>query len=168
MDACKTLISALERVREPRLFLTERGYQGQLATELDRLLDTQPEGIERPLVEQEYQKRAKVHGIRLRPDIIVHVPFERGVSPTRSHDNHLVIMLKLKANKKRADEDFAKLTTICSKLGYSVGAFVNISTSDLWLPTYPAPDGSTFSLYEFAVTLERGVVGVKTFPGPTI
>jgi hypothetical protein len=59
MDAVETLISAIELVREPRLFATERGYQGQLASELDRLLEAQGNEITRPLVEQEYQKRQR-------------------------------------------------------------------------------------------------------------
>jgi hypothetical protein len=97
----ETLLSAINHIREPRLFLTERGYQGQLLVEFDKLLEGERDSIARPLVEQEYQKTADKHGITLRPDIIVHIPFERGVSPTRQHDNHLVILLNLAAKKKK-------------------------------------------------------------------
>lgn len=161
MDAIDTLIAAIKRIKEPRLFASERGYQGQLVSELDRLFGD-PGDIARPLVEQEYQKRAKVHGITFRPDIIVHVPFDRGVSPTRQHDNYLVIMLKLSANQKRANEDFAKLSAICSALDYPLGALVNVSSADLWLPHYPRKRGEKFKLHEFAITLRDGRLEIKT------
>jgi hypothetical protein len=162
MNAIKELVSAIDRIREPRLFSSERGYQGQLASELDRLLDVEPKGIMLPLVESEYQKRAKLHGIRLRPDIIVHIPFDRGVSPTRRHDNYLVILLKLGANQKKADRDFTQLSTICSALDYPIGAFINIASSDLWLPHYRAKSADTFTLYEFAITLNDGKPNIQT------
>jgi hypothetical protein len=161
MNVISTLLAALKNVREPRLFSTERGYQGQLASELDRLLDATPSGLTRPIVEQEYQKWADAHGIRLRPDIIIHIPFERGVSPTRRHDNYLVVLLKLAASQKKADEDFGKLSTICSTLEYPVGAFVNVASSDLWLPKFSKKSKGDFTLYEFAVTLHDGDVQIR-------
>jgi len=153
MDPLQTLSIAISQIREPRLFSTERGYQGQLVTELDKLMEGEPGSIARPIVEQEYQKRAKLHGLKLRPDIIVHIPFDRGVSPTRRDDNHLVILLKLAAKKKKAEQDFKKLEMICSVLDYPVGAFVNITSSALWLPHYNRQSDKNFILYEIAVTL---------------
>jgi len=154
VDPIQALYIAITRIREPRLFSTERGYQGQLAAEIDKVIEGEPNSIERPLVEQEYQKTAELHGITLRPDIIVHVPFDRGVSPTRQHDNHLAILLKLAATKQGAEEDFKKLETICSVLDYPIGAFVNIASSDLWLPNYKRQSDKSFILHEIAVHLE--------------
>jgi hypothetical protein len=162
MNAINALVSAIDRVREPRLFCTERGYQGQLAAQLDRLLDAEPSGITRPLVEEEYQKRAKVHGINLRPDIVVHIPFDRGVSPTRRHDNYLVVLLKFAARKTTADKDFEQLSIICSKLEYPIGAFLNIASTDLWLPGYTSTIGGGFTLYEFAITLKDSQPQIRT------
>ena len=160
MDAIDTLLLAIKRIKEPRFFSSERGYQGQLVSELDRLLGDSAD-ITRPLVEQEYQKRAKVHGITFRPDIIVHVPFERGVSPSRRHDNYLVIMLKLSAKEKKANEDFAKLSAICSALEYPLGALVNVASADLWLPHYPRKGGEKFNLHEFAIMLHDGCLDIR-------
>jgi len=151
----ETLLSAINRIREPRLFLTERGYQGQLLVEFDKLLEGERDSIARPLVEQEYQKTADKHGITLRPDIIVHIPFERGVSPTRQHDNHLVILLNLAAKKKEAEEDFNQLEIMCSVLEYPIGSFVNIASSDLWLPNYTRKSDKKFTLHEIAVQLQN-------------
>ncbi len=160
MDAIDTLLSAIKRIKEPRLFASERGYQGQLVAEIDRLLGDSTD-ITRPLVEQEYQKLAKVHGITFRPDIIVHVPFERGVSPTRQHDNYLIIMLKLSANQKRANEDFAKLSAICSALDYPLGALVNVASAELWLPHYPRKGEEKFKLHEFGIMLRDGCLEIR-------
>ncbi len=162
MDAIKTLVSAIERVRESRFFSTERGYQGQLVAELDHLLGGESGELTRPIVEQEYQKRAKLHGITLRPDIIVHIPFERGVSPSRRYDNYLVVLLDLSANQKEAEEDFGQLSTICSKLDYPIGAFVNIASTNLWLPDYGGKTDDSFILHEFAVTLHDGCPQIRT------
>ena len=162
MNAITILRSAIERVRESRLFATERGYQGQLASELDRLLDVESGGFTRPLVEQEYQKRADVHGITLRPDIVIHIPYDRGVSPSRRHDNYLVILFKLSAKQRLADEDFTKLSTICSRLDYPIGAFLNIASTDLWLPSFAAKAGKSFALHEFAISLRDGRPHIRT------
>lgn len=169
MDPIKTLLSAIKRIKEPRFFLTERGYQGQLASEFDKLLDAEPATLDRPIVEQEYQKRAKAHGIRLRPDIIVHIPYERGVSPTRRHDNYLVILLKLSATQRKSEADFNKLSTICSILDYPIGVFVNVASTDLWLPhfadKFADKANNSFVLHEFAVSLNGGHLHIRASAG---
>jgi hypothetical protein len=157
-----TLLAAIDRVREPRLFHTERGYQGQLKSELDRLLDLNAADLTRPIVEEEYQKQARRHGLRLRPDIIVHVPFDRGLTSTRRHNNYLVVQAKLSAKQAKANEDFMKLETICSTLNYPLGAFVNIASTHLWLPRYARRVTGPFVLYEIAVKLENGEIATRT------
>ena len=154
MDLIEILHTALNRIHEARLFATERGYQGQLRGEIDNLIGER-NALLRPLVEEEHQKRLGDHGTRLRPDIIVHVPYERGVSPTRRHDNYLVILLKLSAGRSKAHEDFDRLARMCSALDYPLAAFVNVSSTHLWLPAYERPQGP-FTLFEFAVTLVDG------------
>ena len=81
---------ALASIRQRRLFETERGYQGELLAMLrPRLVGAALPGD--PIVEQEYQKRIKDHGITIRPDIIIHVPFERGASQNRAEGNFAAI-----------------------------------------------------------------------------
>lgn len=155
-DPIEILRSALMRISEPRLFETERGYQAELLAEIQHVLKQQKDDFTRPFAESEYQKRLDAHGVRFRPDIIVHVPYNRGVSPTRRHDNYLVVMLKLAAEKGKADEDFGKLARLCTALDYPVGALVNLGTTELWLPQYNAEIEGEFTLFEFAVTLCEG------------
>ena len=100
---------ALLSVKEQRLFDTERGYQGALLTALQQRLVEHPIWPGAPVVEQEYQKRAREHGLRLRPDIIVHIPFERGGMPDRRHNNFAVLLLKLRGGMREALSDYRKL-----------------------------------------------------------
>jgi hypothetical protein len=68
------LQDALKSIHEPRFFETERGFQGELLVQLaKRLREAAFPGD--PVVEQEYQKTIPSHGIKIRPDIIIHVPF---------------------------------------------------------------------------------------------
>jgi hypothetical protein len=55
-----------------------------------------------PVVQQEYQKRLNRHGIRIRPDIIMQIPFGRGLAEQRDEANFVAIELKRMATEKRA------------------------------------------------------------------
>ena len=56
----------MSQIREPRLYKTERGYQGELYAEL-RARPAQAGFAGDPIIEQEYQKRIDAHGIKIRP-----------------------------------------------------------------------------------------------------
>ena len=87
------LIDSVGAIDEARLFQDERGYQGELLQELARRFYKGGFPGD-PIVQQEYQKTIPSHGIRIRPDIIVHIPFERGASKDRRHGNFIAIELK--------------------------------------------------------------------------
>jgi hypothetical protein len=117
--------AALAAIREPRLFATERGYQGALIGELqNRLNEVALPGD--PIIEQEYQKTLPHHGITIRPDLIVHVPFERGGTRSRNEGNFVAIEMKVNATAAEADEDFASLALMKERLGYQLTIFLNI------------------------------------------
>jgi hypothetical protein len=163
MDLMRILLEAIGLVREPSLFRDERGYQGELKSKIDRLIDTKVPlaDFSTPLVQEEYQKRAERHGITLRPDLIIHVPFERGVSPTRKNDNYMVILLKRSAGWAKAKENFSNLEIICSGLNYPVGISINVASSKLWLPKLTPKIPSCFTLHEIAVKLVNGTPSLK-------
>ena len=72
----KDIINALRRVAHPRFFKTERGFQGAFCSNLEAALgDYLPSET---IIEQEHQKRVSAHGIRRRPDVIIHVPTPSG------------------------------------------------------------------------------------------
>ena len=118
------IIEALRRVTRARLFDTERGFQGALHVNLEAVL-----GGALPseaIIEQEHQKRIRSHGIKLRPDIIIHVPTLTGGDHTDR--NFAVLALKRRATRTMAQRDFEALDEMFEQLHYPFGAFINIGS----------------------------------------
>jgi hypothetical protein len=132
----RILEDALKNIGEKRFFKDERGYQGELLQELGRRLE--PGNLPGdPIIEQEYQKRLPDHGIRIRPDIIVHVPFERDLVDGRDEGNFIAIELKRRASVKRATAAFANLALMKKKLKYPLTIFVNIDSENTFASLCP-------------------------------
>jgi hypothetical protein len=120
-------MEALRTIKEPRFFDTERGYQGELLAELrNRLGGAGLPGD--PVVEQEYQKTIPHHGLTIRPDIIIHIPFERGVSDSRREGNFVAVELKRRASRRQAWDAFENLRQIKEALNYPLTVFVNVDS----------------------------------------
>ena len=117
-----------------RYFETERGYQGALIAELQNELTSF--NWDNAIIEQEYQKRIRPHGIRVRPDIIIHVPFNSDEHNTRGEGNFVVFELKLNARENAALTDLENLSQMCSLLNYPLGVFININASSTHLDKY--------------------------------
>jgi hypothetical protein len=130
------LSECLESIREPRLFSSERGYQGELLAELKKRLRTAAFPGD-PIVEQEYQKRLRSHGITIRPDLIVHVPFDRGTTRNRAEGNFVAIELKRRSTEEEALADFRSLEIIKEKLAYPLTVFVNIDAASTFAEVCP-------------------------------
>lgn len=131
------IAEAIKQIRPRRLFNSERGFRGQLQANLDRLLRERNLISNRTLVEEEYQKRIRDHGISHRPDIIIHVPFEEGIARTRREGNFVAFELKLQANESDASDDFAKLNDYITILEYPLGVFVNITRQKSFIELVP-------------------------------
>ncbi len=156
-DLLNIVRESLIAISHPRYYKTERGFQGEFLAELkQRLPSLQWEGA---IVEQEYQKRMPDHGIRIRPDIIVHVPFESGRTISRSEGNFVVFELKLNADAKDALQDYENLSSMCEVLGYPLGVFINISATSAHLNQYHGPHKE--KLHAFAVRLHGNQVEVQ-------
>jgi hypothetical protein len=121
---------SLESITEERFYSTERGFQAQLISELNN------SRIGEAIVEQEYQKTLKNHGIRIRPDIIIHVPYLNQVHASRKQNNYVVIQLKKNATLRTATEDFKKIDLMFKKLDYPFGIFININAKDTFYCNY--------------------------------
>jgi hypothetical protein len=120
-------IEALRRVRDPYYFrASERGYQGWLLTALEstyRELGLLNQGQK---VEEENQKSLRIHGMRQRPDIAIHVPRVENSLAAARIGNLAAYALKRNAAYKTAMIDVQKLDQIVKKLDYKIGCFVNI------------------------------------------
>ena len=150
------LRETLHSISEPRLFRSERGYQGALLAGLQARLAKHSIWPGDPIVEQEYQKRARDHNLTIRPDLIIHIPYERGSLSSRMHGNYAVIELKRRATREEALEDFKKLGQMCTFLDYPVGVFINIDSDKTYFAEYEGE--ARERLHALAVELSDGVV----------
>lgn len=76
----EVIIESLKRIQNSRFYSSERGYQGEFSGNLNALLREKNLISDTAIIEQEYQKTIRSHGIYHRPDIIVHIPFEEGIT----------------------------------------------------------------------------------------
>jgi hypothetical protein len=125
---------SLAAIRQPRFFETECGYQGQLLVQLDARLRLSNAAI----VEQEYQKQAQTHGLNIRPDIIIHEPFDPERHHTRADGNFAVLELKRRASPTDAFGDFQNLAQMLDVLRYRLGIFINIDSRMTYATLVPA------------------------------
>ncbi len=119
---------SIKAITDIRYFRNERGYQARLITEMTSRTNIEPIFPSNAICEQEYQKTLKNHGINIRPDIIIHVPYEQGIYGNRRSGNFVVIQLKLSASLRDARKDFDKLDLMFHKLDYPLGIFLNINS----------------------------------------
>jgi hypothetical protein len=123
----KHLATALRAVTTPRFYETERGFQGELLVELRKVI---PAGFlpDQAIIEQEYQKRLRMHGLASRPDIVIHEPFDRNRHCSRRDGNFAVLELKLEATPDKAAADIENLMAMMTVLEYPLGIFLNIAS----------------------------------------
>lgn len=147
------LQQALRSITEERSFQDERSFQGALLQELAR---TFKRGVmqDDPIIEEEYQKRIRAHGIRIRPDIIVHVPFDRGGMDRRDQGNFIAIELKRLATLESASKAFANLEQMKRKLNYPLTIFINIDSEKTHHEL--CPESIAAQTVFFAVELKDG------------
>jgi hypothetical protein len=101
-----------------------------------------------------YQKTLPHHGLKIRPDIIVHIPFERGRVERRDQGNFVAMELKLRASENDARGDFENLVQMREVLGYPLTIFINVGSAETFAALCPdAIRGQTIC---FAVRLEDG------------
>jgi len=147
---------SLASVVTPRFFETERGFQGALLAELHKRIPTHV--LKDAIIEQEYQKSLKNHGLTIRPDIVIHEPFDPSRHIDRREGNIAVIALKLNASRAEAAEDFRNLAAMIGVLHYPLGVFVNIASNATHCQL--VPPGAKGHILSFAVSLDKRHVHV--------
>lgn len=155
-EILQAIRDSLSVVSHPRFYRTERGFQGEFGAELRNRLPGRV--LDDYFVEHEYQKTLKDHGITIRPDLVVHIPYEGSGFASRAEGNCAVIEIKLKASKARALDDFAHIAEMCEKLDYSLGVFINIGSHQTFLDEYQGPHKQR--IRAFAIRLVEGDVAV--------
>jgi hypothetical protein len=144
---------ALESISNPRFFETERGFQGAFLAALEKNIPDHvlPQGA---VIEQEYQKRLGQHGVTVRPDIIIHEPFDAARHATRQDGNVAVIELKLNASQADARGDFDSLEKMMAALSYPMAIFINIASEKTHAGL--VPDTAKGRVTCFAVSIREG------------
>lgn len=150
------LRSALLAIQEPRLYSTEREFQGELLAQLRARLGDVPIWPGSPAVEQEYQESAAIHGLEHRPDLIIHSPFDRGLFEHKGQGDYVVIELKRRAGKQTAETIYAQLGQMCTLLDYAMGILINVDSDQVFFPD--ASSTAVERLHGFAVELRDGRV----------
>jgi len=125
---------ALREVIEPRFYRSERGFQGRFYCALQSVLDRKGLLKDECILEMEYQKSSR-HGMRQRPDIILHVPSEDS-GRLVSEDNFAAWALKRRATQTDVFDDFDNLDEMFGGLCYPLGFFVNIDAKDHFATFY--------------------------------
>lgn len=135
-ELLNVIAAALTSVTNPHYYEDERGFQGEFYAQLRLLLRDMvlPEGA---LLREEYQKRLAEHGLRIRPDIILHEPFDPGRHRGRDEGNHAVMELKRRATPGTAADAFTNLIAMIDALNYPLGVFINIDSAETWAESVP-------------------------------
>ena len=158
MDKLLSIVKeSMEAIRNPRFYKTERGYQGAFLAELSRRLPTL--SWEGAIIEQEYQKRIPSHGLNIRPDIIIHVPFEEGRHNSRKEGNFVVFELKLNTTMEEAMQDYSNLSSMCEMLDYPLAIFINIGSGSTYLKEFQGAHKER--IHAFSVFLDGAQVRVR-------
>lgn len=130
------VVVSLAAVTAPHHYEDERGFQGEFYAQLHhRLRDmVLPKGA---MLREEYQKKLREHGLKIRPDIILHEPFNPISHRGRDDGNHAVMELKRRATRRTADEAFESLIAMIDTLNYPLGLFINVDSSKTWTELLP-------------------------------
>ena len=150
-EVLEAIRSALHRINHPRFFKTERGYQGALVAELTALLSGQMQASG-DIIEQEHQKRLRFHGLSVRPDIVIHQPFDPNKHKGFDEGNRAVIEIKRCSTQSQATADFESLESISNVLNYPLAIFINIASNETHVEIAPA--SLSGRLICFAVNLQ--------------
>lgn len=137
-DLIHSIAEALKSVTSTRFFRTERGFQGQFHVGLNRLLTERGIISNQTIIEEEYQKTFRNHGIPHRPDLIIHIPFETGLTENRKEGNFVAFEFGLQAGERKAIECFNKLDDYITFLNYQLGIFVNINDTRSFIRLVPS------------------------------
>lgn len=131
------IAEALKSVQATRFFRSERGFQGQFHVGLDLLLKDKGLVSNQAIIEEEYQKTIPKHGITHRPDLIVHIPFEAGLTRSRREGNFVAFEFKFRASQLDAIDRFIKLNDYLTELDYLLGFFGNINDARSFVELVP-------------------------------
>ena len=111
------------------------------------------------------KKTMPLHGLNTRPDIIVHIPFDRRRAERRDQGNFVAIELKLRATESDALEDFGKLERICEILAYPLAVFINIDSRETYSDRLPSTIAGRTACYAACLEADNPVIRMTDSAG---
>ena len=153
-------ILALKAITVPRYHTTERGFVDEFSHQLKLQIANLNLFSEHAIVEAEVQKRLNHHyGVRQRPDLLIHIPIEAGLTENANENNFVVYAFKLNGNNNLTLKDFAKLNEMFQALNYELGIFININAyPNTFLENYVGEYRNR--IHEFSIRLHNGNVDI--------
>ena len=161
MPIIEEIIDTLKSITTPRYFRTERGYQTEFYRQLSNRLDNSNLFPEHTILEAEVQKRNLDHyGVTQRPDLLIHIPIETGLTNNANENNFVNFAFKLNGNENASLEDFGKLEQMFHFLNYELGIYINVSRyPDTFLNNYQGNHNNR--IHEFSIGLNNGTVQIR-------
>jgi hypothetical protein len=153
-------LNALKNILVPRFYVTERGFVNNFSHELELQIADLNLFPEHTIIEAEVQKRLNDHyGVRQRPDLLIHIPIETGLTHNANENNFVVYGFKLNGNNNFSMQDFAKLDEMFNALHYQIGIFININAyPNTFLQNYNGDFKDR--IHEYSIGLINGEVKV--------
>ncbi len=154
-------VLAFRKIITPRYYRTERGFVTEFYKHLSNEIENSDLFPEGTILEAEVQKREDDHyGVTQRPDILIHIPIESGLTENANENNFVVYAFKLNANNGRVDADFVKLEEMFDSLNYGIGFFINIGAHPrTYLYRYNGNYRNRIN--EFTIGLTNGQVSIN-------
>lgn len=161
MEIVNRTIAALRQITVPRYFRTERGFVPEFYCQLTRQLEQVDLFPEHTILETEVQKnRAAHYGLTQRPDLLIHIPIETGLTQNANENNFVVFAFKLGGNPARVQSDYDKLEEMFQHLNYATGIFINIGAyPNTYLDTYNGNFRNR--IHELSIATENGQTRVR-------
>jgi hypothetical protein len=107
--------------------MNERGYVTEFCRHLSPLLRESNLYPDHTILETEVQKRRYDHfGVTQRPDLLIHIPIETGLTDQPNENNFVVYAFKRNGNLARTNIDFSNLDEMFRVLNYEIGIYINI------------------------------------------
>ena len=105
MAILNEVINTLKNIITPRYYKSERGYQTEFYKVLSNLLEGKQLFPEHTMLEAEVQKSTYSHyGITQRPDLLIHIPIETGITENANENNFVNFAFKLLGNQRASIE----------------------------------------------------------------
>lgn len=135
-EVLSVIAVARASVTDPHYYEDERGFQAEFYAQL-RLRFREMALLEGALLREEYQKRLAEHGLRIRPEINIHEPFDPRRHCGRDEGNLAVMELKRRATPSTAADAFTNLVAMIDVLNYPLGVFIDIDSPKTWPESVP-------------------------------